>query len=85
MKVRIVDADDVEVPFRRGLVDVDEPIRPRERKRPQEERVDEAEHHDVGADAERQHGRDQRRRGLLPGQPPERVTEVGAEHGRPPF
>ena len=42
--------------------------------------VDQAEHDDVGGDAERQHADDERGRHLLPREPPQRVPEIGAEH-----
>ena len=64
-EVREVDADDLEVPSRRGLVDVDQAIRFGEGERPEEEAVDEAEDDDVGGDAERQHDDDERGRQLL--------------------
>ena len=80
-----VDADDVEVPSRRGLVDVDQAVRLGERERTQEQAVDEAKDDDVGGDPERQHDDDERGRELLARERSQRVLEIGAEHEQTPF
>ena len=85
MEVGVVDPDDVEVPARGGFVDVNQAVRLRERKRPQEQRAHQAEHDDVGRHADREHGDDERGGQLLPGEPSKGVLEIGAEHDALPF
>jgi hypothetical protein len=51
MKVRVIDASEVEVPRRRTLVEVHEAVRLPEREGPEEEAVDDREHGSVRRDA----------------------------------
>ena len=84
-EVREVDADDVEVPPWRGLVDVDEAIGLGKGEGPQEQSIHEPEHDDVGSDSQSQHAHDEGGRELLPRERPERVLEIRTEHEHAPF
>ena len=84
-EIREVHADDIEVPARRRLVDVDEAIGVGKGERAQEQPVDQAKHDDVGGEAERQHADDERGRELLMRKRAEGVSEVGSEHEERPF
>ena len=83
--VVVVDAGHVEVPLRRGLVDEDEPLRLRERERPQEQAVDQRKHRDGRADAEREHADHEQGSEALVIERAPRVADVRADHERSPF
>ncbi len=84
-EVREVHADDLEVPSRRRLVDVDQAIRFRKREGPEEEAVDEAEDDHVGGNRQRQHRNDKAGRQLLSRERPNRVLQIGSQHELTPF
>ena len=54
-EIRIRHADILEVPLRRRLIDIDEPLRLGERQRPEKKSVEDAEDGGVSGDAERKH------------------------------
>ncbi len=84
VEVGVVDSHHVEVPARRTLVDVDEPLGLGERQRPQEEAVDQAEDGDVRRESEGEHRHHQRAGEPLAQQRAKRVTQVVSDHVRPP-
>jgi hypothetical protein len=85
IEVGMVDADDVEIPFRRGGVDVGEPLGMREREGPEKEAVDEAEDGNVRGNPEREHRDDERGRAALAQQRAPGVAQIGTSHEGRPF
>jgi hypothetical protein len=84
-QVRIRDSGGLQIPARRGLVDVDEPLRLGEGQWFEKQAVDEREHGDVGGDAQRQHRDYDRAAELLMRQRAPRIAKIRAQHVRSPF
>src|SRR5207253_542208 len=68
MEIGIIDPRELEIPPRRLLVDVNEPVGVREWKRSEEEPVEQRENRSVRRDRECQRKEQERRRAFLPGE-----------------